>query len=76
MCADTSLGSEVRELIAKAVKAPLPQAQQQVIFSGLEQDAKLVYHCGLTPRKFLSLHFSNFSTQDNVASRLLDGVPS
>lgn len=51
MCADTSLGSEVRELIAKAVKAPLPSSQQQVIFSGLEQDAKLVYHCGLTPRK-------------------------
>ena len=55
MCADTSLGAEVRELLAKAVKTTLPPEQVQVITDGLEQDAKLVYHCGLTPKKLPEL---------------------
>eukprot|EP00913_Durusdinium_trenchii_P028778 g26987.t1 len=38
MCADTSRGAEVRELIAKAVKTPLPSNQAQVIFDGLAQE--------------------------------------
>mmetsp|Transcript_91518 Transcript_91518/g.262082 ORF Transcript_91518/g.262082 Transcript_91518/m.262082 type:complete len:424 (-) Transcript_91518:42-1313(-) len=71
MCADTSLGSEVRELIAKGVKAPLPQAQQQVIFSGLEQDAKLVYHCGLTPRKLPDLVENNPAIAIEVLLKLM-----
>jgi len=71
MCADTSLGSEVRELIAKAVKAPLPQLQQQVIFSGLEQDAKLVYHCGLTPSKLPCLVENNPTIAIEVLLKLM-----
>lgn len=55
MCADTSLGAEVRELFAKAVKTPLPADQAQVIIDGLAQDVKLVYHCGLTPKKLPEL---------------------
>merc|ERR1711957_656797 len=74
MCADTSLGSEVRELIAKAVKAPLPSSQQQVIFSGLEQDAKLVYHCGLTPRKLPELVENNQAIAMEVVDRLTTAV--
>jgi len=71
MCADTSLGSEVRELITKAVKAPLQQAQQQIIFSGLEQDAKLVYHCGLTPRKLPDLVENNPAIAIEVLLKLM-----
>lgn len=71
MCADTSLGSEVRELIAKAVKAPLPNSQQSIIHSGLEQDAKLVYHCGLTPRKLPDLVENNPAIAIDVLLKLM-----
>eukprot|EP00927_Polykrikos_kofoidii_P074884 TRINITY_DN7093_c0_g2_i1.p1 TRINITY_DN7093_c0_g2~~TRINITY_DN7093_c0_g2_i1.p1 ORF type:complete len:429 (+),score=82.11 TRINITY_DN7093_c0_g2_i1:89-1375(+) len=71
MCADTSLGSEVRELIAKGVKAPLPSKQQEVIFAGLEQDAKLVYHCGLTPKKLPDLVENNPAIATEVLLKLM-----
>ncbi|XP_074573276.1 uncharacterized protein LOC141829649 [Curcuma longa] len=48
MCADTSRGAAVRDLIAKALKGPLAPAQQEQVVLELAKDAKLVYHCGLT----------------------------
>mmetsp|Transcript_87615 Transcript_87615/g.209412 ORF Transcript_87615/g.209412 Transcript_87615/m.209412 type:complete len:418 (-) Transcript_87615:62-1315(-) len=73
MCADTSLGAEVRELIAKAVKTPLPPAQCTIIYSGLEQDAKLVYHCGLTPKKLPELVEHNPQIAIEVLLKLMGG---
>ncbi|XP_068647619.1 uncharacterized protein [Aristolochia californica] len=55
MCADTSRGAAVRDLIAKALKGPLVPAQQEQVLVELANDPKLVYHCGLTPRKLPEL---------------------
>ncbi|KAF1898300.1 hypothetical protein Lal_00033066 [Lupinus albus] len=51
MCVDTSRGAAVRDLIAKALKGALAPAQQEQVLVELGNDPKLVYHCGLTPRK-------------------------
>ncbi|KAK9292204.1 hypothetical protein L1049_020166 [Liquidambar formosana] len=59
MCADTSRGAAVRDLIAKALKGPLAPLQQEQVLVELENDSKLVYHCGLTPRKLPELVENN-----------------
>nr|XP_016454547.1 PREDICTED: CCR4-NOT transcription complex subunit 11-like isoform X2 [Nicotiana tabacum] len=59
MCADTSRGAAVRDLIAKALKGPLAPAQQEQVLLELANDPKLVYHCGLTPRKLPELVENN-----------------
>ncbi|XP_057501113.1 uncharacterized protein LOC130785081 isoform X2 [Actinidia eriantha] len=59
MCADASRGAAVRDLIAKALKGPLAPAQQEQVLVELTNDPKLVYHCGLTPRKLPELVENN-----------------
>ena len=71
MCVDTSRGTEVRELIGKAVKTPLPTTQTQVILDGLAQDAKLVYHCGMTPKKLPELVENNPQIAIEVLLKLM-----
>ena len=51
MGTENAKGMEVRELMAKAFRGPLVPAQQQQVLSELESDGKLVYHCGLTPKR-------------------------
>ncbi|KAL8497275.1 hypothetical protein ACS0TY_020819 [Phlomoides rotata] len=59
MCADTSRGAAVRDLIAKALKNPLVPVQQEQVLVELANDPKLVYHCGLTPKKLPELVENN-----------------
>ncbi|KAL3844964.1 hypothetical protein ACJIZ3_002367 [Penstemon smallii] len=59
MCADTSRGAAVRDLIAKALKGPLAPVQQEQVLVELANDSKLVYHCGLTPKKLPDLVENN-----------------
>eukprot|EP00736_Rhodelphis_marinus_P011743 Rmarinus@m.22926 len=55
MCSESSYGQEVRSVMAKAFKGPLNAQQQNQIMQSLESDAKLVFHCGLTPKKLPDL---------------------
>ncbi|KAG5227249.1 CCR4-NOT transcription complex [Salix suchowensis] len=71
MCADTSKGAAVRDLIAKALKGPLAPAQQEQLLVGLTNDPKLVYHCGLAPRKLPELVENNPLIAVEVLTKLI-----
>ena len=59
MGADNVKGAEVRELMSKAFRGPLVPGQQQQVLAELESDGKLVYHCGLTPKRLPDLVENN-----------------
>ncbi|CAN1338002.1 CCR4-NOT transcription complex subunit 11 [Linum perenne] len=72
MCADTSRGAAVRDLIAKALKGPLAPSQQEQVLVELTNDSKLVYHCGLTPRKLPELVENNPLIAVEVLTKLIN----
>ncbi|MQL83410.1 hypothetical protein Taro_015905 [Colocasia esculenta] len=74
MCADTSRGAAVRDLIAKALKGPLAPAQQEQVMVELNNDPKLVYHCGLTPRKLPELVEHNPLVAVEVLKKLMNSA--
>eukprot|EP00873_Tetraselmis_striata_P025816 jgi/Tetstr1/446080/TSEL_033681.t1 len=52
---DMSQVGAVRDLVGRALKAPLLQSQQQEVLAELASDPKMVYHCGLTPQQLPDL---------------------
>ncbi|CAL9118048.1 unnamed protein product [Musa textilis] len=72
MCADTSRGAAVRDLIAKALKGPLVPSQQEQVVLELAKDPKLVYHCGLTPLKLPELVEHNPLIAVEVLTKLMN----
>ncbi|XP_072950605.1 uncharacterized protein [Typha angustifolia] len=72
MCADTSRGAAVRDLIARALRGPLLPAQQEQVAFELAKDPKLVYHCGITPRKLPDLVEHNPLIAVEVLSKLMN----
>ncbi|KMZ75214.1 hypothetical protein ZOSMA_117G00320 [Zostera marina] len=72
MCADTSRGSAVRELISKALKGPLLPAEQEQVALELEYDPKLVYHCGLVAKKLPDLVEHNPLIAVEVLKKLMN----
>ncbi|KAJ1275222.1 hypothetical protein BS78_05G120000 [Paspalum vaginatum] len=72
MCAETSRGAEIRDLVEKACKAPLIPAQLQKIGEDLAKDWKLVYHCGMTPQKLPDLVEHNPLIAVEILSKLIN----
>ncbi|KAK8449928.1 hypothetical protein SEVIR_7G287300v4 [Setaria viridis] len=72
MCADTSRGAAIRDLIARALKGPLAPAQQEQVIVELAKDPKLVYYCGMTPQKLPDLVEHNPLIAVEVLSKLIN----
>ncbi|KAI4351931.1 hypothetical protein L6164_006230 [Bauhinia variegata] len=72
MCVDTSRGAAVRDLISKALKGALAPTQQEQVLVELANDPKLVYHCGLTPRKLPELVENNPLIAVDVLTKLIN----
>ncbi|XP_039802460.1 CCR4-NOT transcription complex subunit 11-like isoform X4 [Panicum virgatum] len=72
MCADTSRGAAIRDLIARAVKGPLAPAQQEQFIIEMARDPKLVYYCGMTPQKLPDLVEHNPLIAVEVLSKLIN----
>ncbi|VAI02902.1 unnamed protein product [Triticum turgidum subsp. durum] len=72
MCADTSRGASIRDLVGRACKGPLAPAQQEQVVLDLARDWKLVYHCGMTPEKLPDLVEHNPLIAVDVLSKLIN----
>lgn len=59
MCADTSRGAAVRDLIAKVLKGPLAPAQQEVLLLSLFLFAILVMKFSVTIRSDCASFYSS-----------------
>ncbi|KAL1197825.1 hypothetical protein V5N11_026496 [Cardamine amara subsp. amara] len=72
MCADTSRGATVRDLLVKGLKVTLSPTEQEDITTELTNDPKLVYHCGITPRKLPQLVEHNPQIAVEILTKLIN----
>lgn len=72
MCADTSRGAAVRDLLARALQGTLPPAQHEKVLIEFAKDSKLVYHCGITPRKLPLLVEHNPQIAVEILTKLIN----
>ncbi|XP_056861228.1 uncharacterized protein LOC108844367 isoform X1 [Raphanus sativus] len=72
MCADTSRGATVRDLLVKGLKVTLSPTEQEDITTALANDPKLVYHCGITPRKLPQLVERNPQIAVEIITKLIN----
>ncbi|KAH0888442.1 hypothetical protein HID58_050871 [Brassica napus] len=72
MCADTSRGATVRDLLIKGLKVTLSPTEQEDITTALANDPKLVYHCGITPRKLPQLVEHNPQIAVEILTKLIN----
>ncbi|CEM11360.1 unnamed protein product [Vitrella brassicaformis CCMP3155] len=55
MCVDQAFGGEMKALLSNAIVNSVAPDVQNTICEAIDQDPKLVYHCGLTPQRLTSL---------------------
>lgn len=53
-------GTELRQIISKALKSPIPERLQNQVIAQLDADPKLVHLCGLTPQNLSVLVDNNY----------------
>lgn len=64
-------GSEVREVIARALKSPVQEAEQKMVVAELDKDPKLVHLCGMTPQKLPDLVQNNSQLAIDILLKLV-----
>lgn len=63
-------GSQLRDIISRAIKSPIPEAQRVKVLNELGEDPKLVYLCGLTPENMPDLVNNNSKLATEILLRL------
>eukprot|EP01112_Ceratiomyxa_fruticulosa_P004056 TRINITY_DN1439_c0_g4_i1.p1 TRINITY_DN1439_c0_g4~~TRINITY_DN1439_c0_g4_i1.p1 ORF type:complete len:460 (-),score=90.73 TRINITY_DN1439_c0_g4_i1:55-1434(-) len=61
---------ELRDLFVKAMRGPLTPSEHQQIIETLDSDTRLIYHCGLTPKRLPDLVENNPSIAIEVILKL------
>lgn len=70
-------GSELRDIISRAIKSPIPEALQMKVLNELDEDPKLVHLCGLAPQKLPELVNNNSFLATEILLKLVEsnGMP-
>ncbi len=73
---ETDRGVEIKVLMAKAIKAPLPEQLTKMLIAKLDADPKLVHVCGLTPKNLPDLVQKNSKLATEVLLKLVKSKQS